>query len=419
MKIPDSKPIVSPDAIARSPAVGSRAWQVLVLTGCIGMLFFLDRNVLSALKSTLSAELTLGNRDYSMLLTAFMTPYIVGYFFIGRLVDRHGTRICLVMFIGGMSLAMLLCGLAQDKWQLAGGRALLGLAEAGVMPATFVAVTRWFPTERRGFAIAVRAPLQALGHITAPLFAATVTLSLGWRFVFYIPALLGVLLAVLWWRVDTPYGTGEAVRPASSFRGVFLDRRLWGIYAVRILTDPFWFLLQFWQTGYLQEAHGLDLSEAGRLLWLPPFCESIAGIGLGLLSDRLVRRWGGVRARAGVLVGLVALVPCVIVLATTRNVPLAVTMLVVAQFMSHSWLTGTTLLAAEIADKGKIASVIGVMSALGGLSSLGVNALAGTLVDWFGYPALFLIGTAVFPIAAALVWWCHLRRPMDPIDRQA
>lgn len=387
-----------------------RAWLVLILTGTAGLLFFLDRNVLSALKTTLSGELGLSNQDYSMLLTAFMAPYIITYFFIGRAVDRYGTRVGLAVFVGTMSAATLLCGLAQDKWQLAGARVLLGVAEAGVMPATFVAITKWFPGDRRAFAFSLRAPIQALGPILAPIFAATVTLSLGWRFAFWIPALLGLLLVAVWWRVDTPQSAEEVAQPPSSFREMFLDRRLWGIYAIRILVDPFWFILQFWQAGYLQESLGLSLAGAGKLLWLPPFCESIAGIGLGLLSDRLVRRCGGVRARSYVLVGLVVLTPCALVLAATRNVSVAITMLIVAQFMSHSWMTGTTLLAAEIVDKGRMASVIGVMSALGGLSSIIVNAAAGTLVDWFGYSALFIIGTGVFPVAAVIVWRCYLRR---------
>lgn len=391
--------------------IAPRAWLIILMTGLAGMLFFLDRNVLAALKTTLSREMGLSNNDYSMLVTAFMAPYILTYFFIGRAVDRYGTRVGLAVFVGAMSAATFLCGLAQDKWQLAGARVLLGIAEAGLMPATFVAITKWFPSDRRAFAISLRAPIQALGPILAPVMAASVTLALGWRFAFWVPAALGLVFVLVWWRVDTPQTAEEVAQPSTSFWDVFRNRRLWGIYAIRIVTDPFWFLLQFWQAGYLQEALGLDLAAAGRLLWLPPFCESIAGIGLGLLSDRLVRRFGGVRARSAILVGLIVLTPSAFVLAFTKSVPIAVTMLIVAQFMSHSWMTGTTLLAAEVADKGRMASVIGVMSALGGISSIAVNAVAGTLVDWFGYSALFLIGTGVFPVAALIVWRCYLRRP--------
>lgn len=391
--------------------IAPRAWLIILMTGLAGMLFFLDRNVLAALKTTLSREMGLSNNDYSMLVTAFMAPYILTYFFIGRAVDRYGTRVGLAVFVGAMSAATFLCGMAQDKWQLAGARVLLGIAEAGLMPATFVAITKWFPSDRRAFAISLRAPIQALGPILAPVMAASVTLALGWRFAFWVPAALGLVFVLVWWRVDTPQTAEEVAQPSTSFWDVFRDRRLWGIYAIRIVTDPFWFLLQFWQAGYLQEALGLDLAAAGRLLWLPPFCESIAGIGLALLSDRLVRRFGGVRARSAILVGLIVLTPSAFVLAFTKSVPIAVTMLIVAQFMSHSWMTGTTLLAAEVADKGRMASVIGVMSALGGISSIAVNAVAGTLVDWFGYSALFLIGTGVFPMAALIVWRCYLRRP--------
>ena len=94
-------------------AITPRAWLILILTGAAGFLFFLDRNVLSALKTTLSGELGLSNQDYSMLLTAFMAPYIATYFFIGRAVDRHGTRVGLAVFVAAMSAATFLSGLAQ------------------------------------------------------------------------------------------------------------------------------------------------------------------------------------------------------------------------------------------------------------------------------------------------------------------
>lgn len=392
------------------PKTPLRGWAVLLLTGVVGLLFFLDRNTLATLKTTLGQELGITNQDYSFLVTAFMAPYIAMYFFVGKLVDRHGTRIGVMFFVLAMSVATLLCGLAQNKWQMAGARMLLGMAEAGVMPAVFVAVTAWFPPERRAFAFSVRAPVQSLGPIIAPSFAVAITLALGWRFVFWIPALLGVGVAAVWWFTDTGDAGAPAQRPVTSLREVLMNRTLWGIFAVRILTDPFWFLLQFWQAGYLQESLGVSFANLGKLLWLPPLCESILGLGLAWYSDHLIR--SGVkapRARAWILVGLIALLPCAFILASVPTVSVAIVMLILTQFMSHSWLSGTSLLAAELVEKGRMASVIAVMSALGGISSIAVQAVAGTVVDWFGYSTLFTLSACVYPVATLVIWHCYLR----------
>lgn len=386
-------------------------WCVLLLVGIVGLLFHIDRSVLTNLKTTLGSELALDNQAYSLVVTAFMTPYIASYFFAGWAVDRYGTRLGVTAFVLMMSLATYCCGLAGNLWQMAGARAVLGAAEAGVMPAVFVVITQWFPVERKATAMALAAPIWALGPILTPVFVATITLQWGWRYSFFIPAIAGFCAMVLWWFVENKPAVAAIARPVMQVRAVIADRAFWGIFAVRILTDPFWFLLQFWQTAYFQEKFGLNLGAAARLLWIPPLGQTLLGLALGWYSDRLIRRGATARrARALVLVGIVSLTPCIFVLAWTRNAHLAVGMLVVGHFICHGWLGGTTLLASEIAPPGRMASVIGVMSGLGGISSVLLGAVVGTLVDRLGYPMLFTISACVFPVAGLVIWRCYLAR---------
>lgn len=384
------------------------------------MLFFLDRNTLANLKTTLGSELGITNPQYSMLVTAFMAPYIAMYFVVGWIIDRIGTRKGVAIFVLLMSLATLICGLANNVWQMAGARMLLGIAEAGIMPATFVALTRWFPPHRRAFVVSVRAPIQNFGTVISPVFAAFIALHIGWRFAFWIPGAIGIVVAIVWWFVETKPTAAESAAAPTSLFSVMLCRAFWGIFAIRILIDPFWFLLQFWQAGYMQEAMGLSLKGVGMWLWIPPTCEAILGLFLGWYSDSLIRKGKSpVRARSMILIGLLALFPCVYVLAFSKSVSLSIVMLVTTMFMSHAWMGGVTLLAAEIAPKGTMASVIGVMSALGGVSSLAVQAVAGHVVDWLGYSALFMASGSVFPIAAFIVWRCYLRKSPEELAASA
>ena len=356
-------------------------------------------------------EIGLTNQNYSLLVTAFMAPYIFTYFFAGGWVDRYGTRSSVAVFVLGMSIATVLCGLAENKWQMAGARVLLGVAEAGIMPAVFVAITQWFPVDRKATAVAIAAPVGALGSILAPVFVATVTLRWGWREAFWIPGIAGLGVMVLWWAVEKVPAASPGRRPAILVREVLADRAFRGLFAVRILTDPFWFLLQFWQAAFVQERLGLSLGAAARLLWIPPLGQTALGIALGWYSDRLIRRgMPARRARAVILAGITALTPCVFILAWTHTTHLAIGMLIVTQFICHGWLGGTTLLASEIAPPGRMASVIGVMSALGGISSVLLGAAAGALVDRFGYSVLFTLAAVVFPVAGLIVWRCYLAK---------
>src|SRR6185312_4600958 len=129
-----------------------RSWLLLALLFAIGLLNYLDRQTLSILKATLKSELTLTDIDYSWLVTAFMSSYIVFYVISGRLVDRFGTRVSLTVFTAVWSVANLFSGLAQNFGQLAGARALLGAAEPGAFPAIQRVMMTWFPKERRAFA---------------------------------------------------------------------------------------------------------------------------------------------------------------------------------------------------------------------------------------------------------------------------
>src|SRR5688572_28324619 len=94
----------------RTPRI---AWSLLAVLGLIFALFAGDRAVLGILKTTLSTELDLSNRGYSLLVTAFMVPYTAMYFFVGGWIDRFGVQRMLALCVIGMSLATVIAGTAH------------------------------------------------------------------------------------------------------------------------------------------------------------------------------------------------------------------------------------------------------------------------------------------------------------------
>jgi MFS transporter, ACS family, hexuronate transporter len=77
-----------------------------------GLLFFgvtknyMDRQVLGVLKGPLQHEFSWNDIDYGNLVFAFQAAYALGMVFVGRLIDRFGTRI-------GYAVAMVFWSLAS------------------------------------------------------------------------------------------------------------------------------------------------------------------------------------------------------------------------------------------------------------------------------------------------------------------
>src|SRR3954468_16176907 len=133
--------------------VPRRAWVLLGFVAVAAVLFVVDRQVMSLLKTTLRDATGLTDVQYGWLITAFMVPYTVMYLFTGKWIDRWGTRIMSLVFIGVMSLATVLMGFAKSFEEMLVARMLLGVAEAGIIPCSILFVVNWFPRHLRATTI--------------------------------------------------------------------------------------------------------------------------------------------------------------------------------------------------------------------------------------------------------------------------
>jgi MFS transporter, ACS family, hexuronate transporter len=397
-----------------NPRVPLRAWAVLLLSGFAGALFYLDRQTLSVLKTTLKLERGWTDTDYGWLVSAFMLCYTACSLFTGRWIDRWGTRRIMTLFIGVMSLATILCGLSSHLQEMAASRALLGLAEAGIMPAIYVATFAWFPPGQRGTASTIKEPLYVTGLILAAPLAVWFTRHWSWHAAFVVPGAVGMLVAAGWWLLDrAPPGpaTATAAAPASYFDALRRPE-LWGVIVARLISDPLWFFLFYWEPGFLQERLGMSLGELGRLGWIPTAVATTALLISGAFSDWLVRRlgWSPARSRRIILQGLACLAPTVLALRFTENHILAIVLLSFARIMLVGWLNLTNLFMADLVPHKLIGTSIALMSAFGAATGLLCNAFIGPVIGTIGYGGIFTIGACLHPLAALILWRCY-RKP--------
>ena len=159
---------------------------------------YMDRQVLGVLKITLQHDLGWNEIDYSNLVFAFQGAYALGMLFIGRLMDRLGTRVgfaASMIFWSAASMAHAAC---SSVFSFAGARSALGFGESGVFPASIKTVAEWFPQKERALATGIFNAGSNVGAILTPLLIPWITVHYGWRYAFFLTGAVGFVWVVFW-----------------------------------------------------------------------------------------------------------------------------------------------------------------------------------------------------------------------------
>ncbi|MEO3872158.1 MFS transporter [Nonomuraea sp. B12E4] len=179
---------------SRPARMTGRAWGVLlVLCGAI-FLEGIDVAMLNVALPSIRADLGLSTGTLSGVVSAYVLGY--GGFMLlgGRAADLLGYRRMFVLWLTVFLVFSGLGGLATEGWMLLAARFATGVAAAFMAPAGLALITSNFPQgPMRTKALGVYAGTAA-GGFSLGLVAGGVLTSFGWRWVFFAPVILSVLI---------------------------------------------------------------------------------------------------------------------------------------------------------------------------------------------------------------------------------
>ncbi len=157
-----------------------------------------------------------GQRFYSWPFTVFMAASAVSTVLGGRLADRHGPALPLLLAVPTFALGLLLAGLTPSMTVLLMARALQGLGAGAQIVALYVMIARVYPEQHRPQAFAALSTAWVVPALVGPAVAGLLTEHLSWRWVFLglapLVAVGAVLLAPSLRRLRPP----EVAAPARS-----------------------------------------------------------------------------------------------------------------------------------------------------------------------------------------------------------
>jgi MFS transporter, ACS family, 4-hydroxyphenylacetate permease len=164
---------------------------------------FIDRINIAFAALTMNTDLALSATAYGMTLTVFYAAYTLCEIPSNLILARVGARLWIARIMITWGLASAATMFAVDRWSLYGIRALIGAAEAGLLPGMLLYLTYWFPRSFRAranalFIMGIPVTIAIASTISGFILQMNGFLGLaGWRWLFLIEGLPAVILGVI------------------------------------------------------------------------------------------------------------------------------------------------------------------------------------------------------------------------------
>jgi MFS transporter, ACS family, hexuronate transporter len=404
--------------------IGKYRWTICALVFFATTVNYLDRQVISLLKSVLTDDMKWDDGDYANIEIAFKLFYSFGMLIAGRVVDSLGTKKGYAWATGLWSLAAVGHALANSAFGFMIARAFLGVTEAGNFPAAIKTTAEWFPKKERALATGIFNSGTNIGAIIAPLTVPFIAVTWGWKWAFIITGLIGFIWLVLWQlyyttpkestkltkaefdyihsdKEDENIGseTTEAKVPWVKLLGF---RQTWAFAIGKFLTDPIWWFYLFWLPDFLKSEYNLSLTQIAIPVALVYTISTIGSIFGGYLPMAFINRnMPAFKARkTAMIIFAFCVLPVILSQYAGRiNMWLAVLVIGIAASAHQAWSANIFTTVSDMFPKKATASVVGIGGMAGGLG--------GIFLSWAVQKNLFVYYRSINQIETAyMIMFC-------------
>ena len=363
----------------------------LILTAVIGDLG------LTRAQGGLMASLTLG-------------ASALGGLVFGVIADKFGRTRALSLSILLYSVFTFACGFAQNIWQFAIFRVLLGLGMGGEWASGATLVTETWSEKHRGKAIGIMQSCWAIGYGLAAIVVAIVLPRFGWRAVFFVgivPALFTMWIRrsvkepEMWLKSQGASGaSGAAGALRASGAAKFPVRIALFLTAMNAATMFAWWGLNLWVPSYLslpstQGGVGLSTETMSMFIVAMQVGMWLGYVTFGFISDEFGRRptYISYLLIAALLVWYYGF---------AREPWVLLVLGPFVAFFGTGYFSGFGAVASELFPTSIRATALGVTYNSGRLLSAVAPFMVGTMAQNRGFGAAFTLTSIAFIIAAVL-----------------
>ncbi|WP_256807685.1 MFS transporter [Bradyrhizobium sp. Bra64] len=288
--------------------------RYFVYTGLFVLMFinYLDRVNLSVAAKPLAESYGLSPIDMGYIFSAFLWTYLLCLIPMGMLADRFGGRAVTYTTLGIWSLAGIWTGLAATYSSLVASRLVLGIGESASYPSGGKIIREWAPASERGIAAAFLNCGAHAGLCFGSVVVGSLIVEFGWRESFYITGVAGLVIAAAWYllyrrpedaawlgaaerefiresRGEIASGATAKLNQIAALKELLRSPTMWSLALTQGCAGYTLYLFMTWLPSYLVASRGMDVLKSSLFSAIPYGTAALLGLGLGWLSDRLLK----------------------------------------------------------------------------------------------------------------------------------
>ncbi|MFP5235911.1 MAG: spinster family MFS transporter [Acidobacteriota bacterium] len=271
-----------------SPAVGT-----LILLIGLNLLNYIDRYILPGEIHPIQVEFHASDQMMGALTTALFITYMLAAPITGWLGDRVRRKPLIILGAVLWSLATLGTAWVHSYLSLYIRHALVGVGEATFGIFAPAVIADFYPERDRNRILSIFYTAIPLGGAMGYLAGSQMGSLWGWRAPFFICAIPGLAIALLYGLIgrEPERGANDRVKATvdrATFRGLFRNPAfLSGTFGLAMLTFAMGGL-SAWMPEFLRRSGGYSLAHAGFLVGMITAIDGIAGTAIG---GWIAQRW--------------------------------------------------------------------------------------------------------------------------------
>lgn len=389
-------------------------WLVVAMLCLVGCLNYLDRMMITTMRSSIVAAIPMSDTQFGLLTSVFLWVYGLLSPVAGFLADRFSRARVIIISLLVWSVVTWLTSQAATFEQLLVTRALMGISEACYIPAALALIMDYHPEKTKSLATGIHMGGvmfgQSLGFIGGWLAE-----SHNWNFAFKIFGGFGIVYAVLLALALRDPQASFPKRQGGAGSSIDFSGAIGRLLRTRsyLLAILYWGLISIvgwvvvaWLPTYFKEHFALSQSMAGVYSTGYFHTASLTGV---LLGGFLADRWSRHNPRARVLVPLYGLLigaPAIFLASNT-----AVLSVAIACFMLYAHTRTFTdanmmPILSMIVDARYRATAYGILNMFSCIvGGLGIYA-GGVLRDAdIALSAMFKVAAGMMLVCAMVLWY--------------